>query len=181
MRQILAFALIALIGLAGPAVAADLTVTERNALDRRLGDLTRASLENDPALIAAMLPPTLYRTLAEQSGGTAEDAKRDLISRIKGRQSKGLWQIVLFETSPDAADVHELPDGRKYMYVPIKLHDAKDTALHERTYAMFAVYEDGDWFFYPIPKLSNAAYLAELFPGLDTSSIPEPTRVKLSD
>ena len=184
MRQLFALALIALVGLTGPTLAADLSVAERSRLDLRLGELTDASLKNDAALIAALLPPTVYQHFGDQNGTTAAEAKENLINRIKSRQSSGQiqWQIVLFETTVEGEPVRVMKDGRKYMYVPIKLHDAKGTALHERTYAMFAVQEnDGDWYFYPIPKMSNANFLAGLFPGIETGSIPEPTREKLHD
>lgn len=158
-----------------PAAAQDFSATDRARVEARIAQLDAVVSGGDLAGAMEVVPPRLFRTIAERAGAS----EAQLLQAMRGMIRTQLAGVSVIDYDLDLAGASPMltPDGsRTYLMIPTRLvmdiPDVGRIRLQTRTLAL----EDGDdWYLIRVEEAGQIALVRELWPAFTDVDFPAGT------
>jgi hypothetical protein len=152
----------ALLGLAVPAFARDLTEAENLVLAEAVAHFDAAMGANDMATIIETVPPRVLASIAEQHAIEIDALRQAIVEQAELAMSA--VTIVSFGMDLDAAEHEELADGTPYVLIPTEtVLDAGQGKMRVRTKTL-ALLDEEDWYLLRVDDEQQLTILQTVYP-----------------
>lgn len=158
-----------------PAAAQDFSATDRARVEARIAQLDAVISGGDLAGAMEVVPPRLFRTIAERAGAT----EAQLLETMRGMIRTQLADVSVIEYDLDLAGAPPLltPDGSStYLMIPTRLVMDIPGAGRIRVQTRTLALEDGDdWYLIRVEEAGQVALVRELWPAFTDVEFPAGT------
>jgi hypothetical protein len=164
IRAVLAAIISAILMLAPPALAQEVTAADRAQIEARIDILEQTLAAGDFAASLDVIPPRLRAALARRFGVTETELRRSMAEAMAPITDQVTF--VSYEMDVSGAAVHTTPTGdRTYLMIPTTtVMDVKDTGRIRATSETLAIEEDGDWYLLRLQDQTQVPLLREVYP-----------------
>lgn len=166
--------LAALLALAPPALAREVTPEDRETVAALIAEFTEVIEIGDMPGLIGFIPPPLITTIAE-ANGIPEETLMDLMAGAMAEAMDGVT-IERFEMDLAAGTEGETGTGRPYIAIPttnVMQIDGAGTATATST--TLALEDEGTWYITRIDDATQLAILRDTFPDFEGIDFPAGT------
>ena len=171
MRHLL---LSALIALASPALAREVTSEDRETVAALIADFTEVIEIGDMPGLIGFIPPPMITTIAE-ANGIPEDTLMEILAGAMAQAMEGVT-VERFEMDLAAGTEGETSAGRPYIAIPttnVMRIDGSGTATATST--TLALEDEGRWYITRIDDATQLAILRDTYPDFAGIEFPAGT------
>lgn len=158
----LAALIVALLAMAGPALARDLTEAEKEGLAQAVESFDAAMRAKDMDTVVGTIPPKVLAAIAEQSGVDVEQLRQAVVEQSK--QAMSAVTVVSFGMDLKTAQYREATDGTPYVLIPTETVMDAGTGKMKATSQTLALLDEGKWYLLRVSDAEQVKILQTVYP-----------------